>query len=237
VNQQNQTAYHRFRVRSKNLLRENKFLPIGELIIVVLITVAYLGDFIPLSETPFLLLLGWLSLWLRGFGWRAVGLKRPTGWRRTLLLGITVGIVYQFFSLYVLEPLIILLTGKPLDLSQFAPIEGNLFLLSLFLLLVWTMAAFGEELVYRGYLMNRVAEMAGGSGMAWAASLVVVSVLFGVVHLYQGISGAVAASSAGLVYGALYLWSGRNLWAPILAHGVYDTVALALIFWGKYPGL
>jgi membrane protease YdiL (CAAX protease family) len=43
--------------------------------------------------------------------------------------------------------------------------------------------------------------------------------------------------SPGLAYGALYLWSGRNLWAPIIAHGAYDTVALLLIFRGTYPGL
>ena len=79
----------------------------------------------------------------------------------------------------MLEPLIVLLTGKPIDLSQFAPIKGNVFLLVLFLVLVWTLAAFGEELVYRGYLMNRVAELAGGSSRAWTLSLVVVSVLFG----------------------------------------------------------
>ncbi len=238
MNQQNHTtAYHRFRVRSKSFLRDNKLLIIAELIIALLIMVSYLAGFIPLSGTPFLLLLGWLSLWLRGIGWRAVGLKRPARWRHTLLLGIAVGVVYQFFSLYVLEPLIVLLTGKSIELSQFASIEGNVFLLSLFLVLVWTLAAFGEELVNRGYLMNRVAELAGGSSVAWAVSLVVVSVLFGVAHLYQGISGVVANISAGLVYGALYLWSGRNLWAPIIAHGVYDTVALLLIFWGKYPGL
>ncbi|MFN2515107.1 MAG: type II CAAX prenyl endopeptidase Rce1 family protein [Pyrinomonadaceae bacterium] len=40
--------------------------------------------------------------------------------------------------------------------------------------IVWTLAAFGEELVYRGYLMNRVAELACGSSRAWAVSLVVV---------------------------------------------------------------
>jgi uncharacterized protein len=238
MSQENQTGvYHRFRVRSKILLRDNKLLIIAELIIVLLMTVAYLADFIPLSETPFLLLLGWLSLWLRGIGWRAVGLKRPGRWRPTLLFGIAVGSLYQFFSLYVLEPLIILLTGKSINLSQFAPIEGNVFLLLFFLVLVWTLAAFGEELVYRGYLMNRVAELAGGSSMAWAVSLAVVSVLFGVAHLYQGISGVVTVIAAALVYGGLYLGSGRNLWAPIIAHGVYDTVALLLIFWGKYPGM
>lgn len=43
--------------------------------------------------------------------------------------------------------------------------------------------------------------------------------------------------AAALVYGALYLWTGRNLWAPIIAHGVYDTVAILLAYVGKYPGL
>ena len=238
MNQQNHpTAYQRFRARSKSLLRDNKSLIIAELIVALLILVVYLADFIPLSATPFLFLLGWLSLWLRGSGWRAVGLKRPARWRHTLLLGIAVGVVYQFFSLYALEPLIVLLTGKTIDLSQFVPIKGNVFLLLLFLAIVWTLAAFGEEFVNRGYLMNRVAELGGESGAAWMASLVVVSILFGVAHLYQGVSGVVTNIAAGLVYGALYLWSGRNLWAPIIAHGVFDTVALALIFWGKYPGL
>ncbi|MDQ5844471.1 MAG: CPBP family intramembrane metalloprotease [Acidobacteriota bacterium] len=238
MNQQAHTSvYRRFRIRSQTLLRDNKWFILAELVIVLLVMLANLADFIPFSETPFLLLLAWLSLWLRGIGWRALGLKRPARWRNTLLLGIAVGVVYQFFSLYVLEPLIIRLTGRSIDLSQFTQIEGNVFVLCVFLLLVWTLAAFGEELVFRGYLMNRVAELAGGTSMAWAASLVVVSVLFGVAHLYQGISGVITNIAAGLVYGALYLSSGRNLWAPIITHGVYDTVALLLAFWGKYPGL
>jgi len=231
--QAHMTGYHRFRIRSKSLLRDNKLLIIAELIIVLLIVVASLAGFVPLSETPFLLLLGWLSLWLRGLGWRAVGLKRPARWRHTLLLGGAVGIVYQFFGDYVVEPLVVVLTGRPVNLSQFASIEGNVFLLCLFLVLVWTAAAFGEEMVYRGYLMNRVAELAGGSSAAWAVSLVFVSVVFGVAHIDQGISGIIVNLSAGLVYGALYLWSGRNMWAPIIAHGVYDTAGLLLIFWGK----
>jgi len=238
MNQQSHTgAYRRFRIRSKTLMRDNKLLIVAELFIALLIMAAYLADYIPLSETPFLLLLGWLSLRLRGIGWSAVGLKPPARWRRTLLLGVAVGVVYQFFSLYVLEPLIVVLTGKAIELSQFAQIEGNVFLFFFFLVLVWTLAAFGEELLHRGYLMNRVAELAGGGGTAWVVSLVVVSVLFGVAHLYQGVSGVVTNIAAGLVYGALYLSSGHNLWAPIIAHGVYDTVALLLIYWGKYPGL
>ncbi len=36
----------------------------------------------------------------------------------------------------------------------------------------------------------------------------------------------------GLVLGLLYLASGRNLWASIIAHGVTDTVGIVLIFFG-----
>lgn len=230
------TAYHRFRARSKSLSLDNKLFIIVELIIALcIIIVANLSGFIKFNETPVLFLFGWLSLSLRGTGWRAVGMKRPAHWRRTLLLGIAVGVVCQFFVL--LLPLIVSLTGKPLDLSRFVPLEGNVSLLLLSLAEVWTLTVFGEELAFRGYLMNRVADLSGGGRMAWALSLVVVSVLFGVGHVYQGASGAVAAGLGGLVYGALYLWTERNLWAPIIAHGVFDTLALVLIFWGKYPGL
>jgi uncharacterized protein len=235
--EQHTTAYRRFRARGGSLLRDNKPLVAAELVVALLIMAGYVAGLVPFSETPFLLLLGWLSLWLRGEGWRGVGLKRPARWSRALLLGTAVGAGYQLFSLYVLEPPLVWLTGEPADLSQFAAVKGNVFLLSFFLAIVWTFAAFGEELVYRGYLMNRVAGLAGGGGAAWALSLLVVSVLFGVLHAYQGITGVIDNVLAGLVYGALYLWSGRNLWAPIIAHGVYDTVALLLMFWGKYPGL
>jgi membrane protease YdiL (CAAX protease family) len=230
------SSYQRFRARSKELLRDNKLFIAAELIIALAIIVGYVKGFVPFSDTPFLLLFAWLSLRLRGLGWPAVGLKRPARWRQTIPAGIAAGIASQIFCTYLLEPLIFRLTGKLTDLSQFAPLEGNLFLLCLLLLMVWTLAAFGEELTYRGYLMNRVADLAGGSKLAWAVSLIIVSTIFGVAHLGQGFAGVVTNISAGLVYGGLYLASGRNLWASIIAHGVYDTLGLLLIFAGKYHG-
>ncbi len=217
-------------------ISNNKPLIITELTIVLLIIwLANLSGFISFNETPVLFLFGWLSLSLRGLGWRSVGLKRPARWRRTLLLGIATGVVCVFFTF--LLPLLVSLTGKSPNLSRFAPLEGNFPLLLMKLAEVWSLTVFGEELAFRGYLMSRVAELAGESRTAWAVSLVVVSVLFGVGHTYQGVSGAVAAALGGLVYGALYLWTGRNLWAPIITHGVFDTLVFVLIFWGKYPGV
>ena len=37
--------------------------------------------------------------------------------------------------------------------------------------------------------------------------------------------------------GILYLGSGGNLWVPIVAHGVTDTLDSLIIFTGHYPGM
>ncbi len=37
---------------------------------------------------------------------------------------------------------------------------------------------------------------------------------------------------AGLILGAAYLLSRRNLWAAILAHGLIDTFAVIVVFLG-----
>jgi len=226
-----------FRARTSTLLLGSRLIAAVELLIAILILVGGLVGLIPLSSTPVVLLFGWLMLWLRGVGWRDLGLRRPSSWLSTLLLGVAIGIGYQYFSLYVVEPLIARITGDLPDVSQFAPLIGNTFFLFISIILSWTLAAFGEELVYRGYLMNRFADLVGSNRVGWLVSLVVVSILFGMVHLYQGTSGVITITLTGLVLGGLYLATGRNLWVPIIVHGVNDTLGFILIFLGKYPGL
>ena len=121
------------RARSRGILRDNTLVTVAELAIVVLIAIGGLAGLVPVSTTPFLLLFGWLMLWLRGSGWRDVGLVRPAHWWRTLLLGAVIGVAFQHVSLYAVEPLIARLTGELPDVSLFAPLVGNaqLLLLSL----------------------------------------------------------------------------------------------------------
>jgi len=60
----------------------------------------------------------------------------------------------------------------------------------------------------------------------------VVAVLFGFGHYYKGPAGVLDSTYSGLVLGGAYLLSGRNLWAPILAHGISDTFAVVVLFLG-----
>ena len=192
-------------------------------------------DVVPVTETPWLVLFGWLSLRLRGLRWRSVGLTRPASWRRTVLIALAAGVLLQVVSEYAVEPVIEALTGKTADLSSFRPLVGNLPAALGMLGLVWTLAAFGEELGYRGYMLERAATLGGGTPAAWVLGVIAIAALFGIGHVYQGLSGIFGSAFAGLYFGALYLANGRNLWLPILAHGFSDTIAVGLIYSGAVP--
>jgi membrane protease YdiL (CAAX protease family) len=111
-------------------------------------------------------------------------------------------------------------------------ITGNVQTALWWLLLVWTFAAFGEEIAYRGYLLRRAADLGKGSATACWVGIVAVSVLFGYGHSYKGPAGILDSGVAGLILGAAYMLSGQNLWASILAHGLIDTFWLAVVFFG-----
>ncbi|KAB2958024.1 MAG: CPBP family intramembrane metalloprotease, partial [Thermoanaerobaculia bacterium] len=111
-------------------------------------------------------------------------------------------------------------------------ITGNLPYALLALLVVWTLAAFGEEFVYRGYLLLRAAEALGGGRAAQWVAMALAAVLFGIGHYYKGPAGMLDSGFAGLLLGAAYLLTGRNLWTAILAHGFIDTVGVALVYLG-----
>ena len=47
----------------------------------------------------------------------------------------------------------------------------------------------------------------------------------GVIHLYQGLRAAVIVTQLSMLFGLLFVLSGHDLWAVILCHGLYDTIA------------
>lgn len=80
-------------------------------------------------------------------------------------------------------------------------------------------AGFGEELAYRGFAVPVLAPILGG---AWAAAAFT-SLVFGVLHAYQGPVGIVRTASLGAMLAASLVLSG-SLWPAIAAHVVVDLV-------------
>lgn len=184
------------------------------------------------NEVPILVALGLVSLRLRSGGWAALGLGRPPSWRRTLVIALAVAALRILLAEFVVDPLTALYWPPAAAPSGADQIAGNPRTALLFLLLVWSFAAFGEEIAYRGYLMTRAADLGRGSRAASWLAVVAIAVLFGVGHAYKGPAGMIDSGMAGLLLGAAYMLSGRNLWASVLAHGFIDTVAIALLYFG-----
>jgi len=218
-------------------LRDSIWLVVAEFAIVSGLFVADIYHHIYISKTPYLFLLGWASLRLRGLRWKDVGFAPPHSWGNAFLIGIAAGIGMEGFELFVSQPLLARWLGKMPDLSDFADMAGNLKVFLIYLVLIWTLGVLGEEVVYRGYLMNRLAGVFRNTKGAWIVSLVVISVVFGCAHLDQGSTGMIENIWNGLLLGLLYLACGRNLAVPVIAHALTDTLDLALIYLGKYPGM
>ena len=209
-----------------------------EFLAIVAIFIADDAGLVPVTKTWALLLVAWLSLRLRGAGWRSIGFVRPRRWRRDIAIGIAAGIGMELLALWVTEPLLARLTGSDPGLEEFRPLVGNIRLTLLLILVSWVIAAFGEEAFFRGYLMHRIAGLGRGTSGAWALALVIGTAMFGWAHFAgQGVTGALQEGFSGLLLGLLFLGSGRTLAVPIVAHGVSNTLAFALIYLGKYPGV
>ena len=220
-----------------NLPKTNVFRLTIEIAVFVAVVVADAYGLVPLTQTLFLVPLIWLMLRLSGERWSEIGFARPDNFGWAIGVGVLAGVLMELFAVYVTTPLISNFFGTEPDYSELKEIRGNLILLFIFLGLSWTLAAFGEEICFRGFLMKRLAQVFGESRVAWLAALLLSSVLFGWGHTEQGVSGWIQEGLSGLILGVLFLSAKRNLVVPIVAHGVSNTLAFVLIYLGRYPGL
>ena len=186
------------------------------------------------NEVPILVVAGLLSMRLHCGRWdfSRLGFRRPGSWLRIVLLALAAAAIRIVLGDLIIEPAAEHFWSPAKAPAGTGEITGSLRLLLLYLPLIWGFAAFGEEISYRGYLMGRAAQAFGGTRAAWWAAILVSATLFGFGHYYKGPAGIIDSGFAGLVLGAAYLWSGRNLWVTILAHGFIDTFALVAVYLG-----
>jgi len=215
----------------------NRAIIMLELAVFAAIVAADAAGFVPITQTLFLVPLIWLALRLQRQPWATIGFSLPPRLGYAIAIGAAAGVSLELFAVYTTTPLISAWFGVEPDYSQFKAIEGNLKWLAIAVGASWLIAAFGEEICFRGFLMQRLATLFGSGRAAWIASLALSSALFGWGHTEQGVSGWVQEGLSGLLLGVLFLAAGRKLAVPIVAHGVSNTVAFALIYLGKYPGV
>ncbi len=167
----------------------------------------------------------WYFTVRRDAGWDYFGLERPDSWPRTIIksLGVSLGVLVAVVVL--VNPAIGALGLPDRDLSRLDIIENDLPNLLVNLIVVWITAAFVEELLFRGYLINRLVDLQGGATwLTWVVALVGSALIFGLPHFDQGAEGMIHTGAIGFVFGLAFLATGRKLWPVVLSHGLIDTL-------------
>ena len=188
-----------------------------------------------------LLTLGILTLYLRArkLPWAALGLVPLRGWKSRLMVIPQAGLTLIAFAVVVALTTVV---GPALGISALAEVSagvedrwgdvaGNLPHFLVWLAIVWTAAAFGEEMFFRGYLITRVQSVLPTGRIGAAGAVMLSAAIFGYGHFYyQGWRGAIVTGGIGLAFGTMFLLFRRNLWPLILLHGVIDTLTFTAIF-------
>jgi len=174
--------------------------------------------------------------WLRRDSVDRAGLGRPAlGWVRCLGQALILAVVLYGLEAVIVGPLARLASDEPKDLSLFDPIRGDLGMLAIYLGFMWLFAAFGEEFIWRGFLLRGIAESARSARWPWGLAVIVSATVFGAAHAYQGPRGVVEKTLGGLILGAVYVYGGRSsIWLVVLIHGLQNTISFVAIYFDAY---
>lgn len=164
-----------------------------------------------------------------GRSWRDLGFARAMAPGRCLRVAAGALVVIYLLTGFVVAPLLESLDAPALDVSLIEDaVKGNLAAYLWFLIPVtWGSAAFGEELLARGFLLHRFEGLAGTQ-----VAVVAQALIFAAGHFYQGVTGVANIFVVALVLGWVYVRVGRNLWPVIIAHGAIDTIGITLLYLG-----
>ncbi len=167
----------------------------------------------------------------RGQSFAHVGFRRPSSWLRALLAAAALYAAQLAASEWI-SPWLGQILATPSQPSFILYIRGNLGHALLWVLIGWVVGGFFEELLFRGFLLRRVAEACGGHALGLGCGVLAQALLFGALHLYAGPFAFVHSALFAVLSGAAYLLAGQNLWPLILVHGIWNTVGL----WSVYAG-
>lgn len=172
-----------------------------------------------------------ITLWAKGWDWKYFSMTRPN-WPKTILKGLLFAVGIFVLNDFIFQPFIESYIGR-IDLSDVSGIEGNFTTYVVYILLGWVLGGFCEEIIYRGYVLKRLAVILGDTNKAWLFAAVTASIVFGFAHNYQGPSGIIATAIIALLFGLIFIFNKNNLMVLVLTHGIYNMIAITLIYLGK----
>ena len=154
----------------------------------------------------------------RGISWKDVGFKRPQNWWHAiayfLLCVLSIGLIFNF----IIQPLF------PHGANSIGSSKSlNEMLFQLIVIGIGT-AAIGEEMLFRGFLLNNINHLLGNKYASTALAILLQAFAFAILH--SGVQGMVSAGVIGIILGIFYVVADRNLWVVMAAHAVPDILSI-----------
>ena len=232
----------------KNLLMNSKLVKIGEIILIFVVAFGFIKMFTPFAgdnivykqiviwfANILMLFYVWLGIKLRdqnlsdfGITFNKISIKKGI---QIFLISILVFIAA--IAAFVLGSIIMAnIIGIPesSDMSNYTFLQNNLELLFLTLIGTYIVASFGEEVIYRGFIINRLIELGLDSKIGKVTVIFISALIFGLAHYQWGLMGIVQTGFMGAVLGFFYLKLKKRIWILVLAHGYMDTILLIQMY-------
>jgi membrane protease YdiL (CAAX protease family) len=160
-------------------------------------------------------------LWRNGEALREIGVTFVRGWGE-VILGIVLFLPFNILAGQLetwLQGAGFSAPSRPLP--DFLTASGGLEVVLAVVLV--TVIAFSEEIIFRGYLITRFQAITRNVGVA----LVLAAFIFSLGHGYEGSSGVITVGAMGIIFGLIYIWRG-SLVAPMTMHFLQDFVGIVL---------
>lgn len=169
----------------------------------------------------------------KGKPFSALGFQREKFTVKNILV-LAPLVAIGLFALYVfvIVPGITQITGVSIDYSNLDYLEGNLQDCLIALVVVWATAAFGEEIIFRGYFMRQFIKFFGESKISIVINIVLFASFFGFMHSQQGITGQLVTGSVGALLSIIFYLRKYDLWFLIAVHGFFDTLGIICFYYG-----
>jgi membrane protease YdiL (CAAX protease family) len=195
-----------------------------------------------LLDTACIALLIRLFLMLSGETSRDVflGRRRAWGeiWRGVLLVPVAyIGVAVVVLTLRWLAPWLQTVETNPLEHYMRTPLEAGIFLV-----VVMLAGGIREEL-QRAFVLHRAAAIhfefhilnrrVRIGGVRWG--LAVFTIVFGLLHIYEGVDAAVAIGLLGLFWGVLYI-RRRSVVMPMVNHACFNGLQVVQVLIARSLG-
>ena len=229
-------------------LQNNIVFKIGEIILVFISAFVLIKLLNPLvGDNPILkqavvwianilmLFIVFTGIKLRGESWKDFGLTfNSISWKdggKVFLLSLLV------FALavagFIIGSIIMAnITGIPetSNMSGYDYLKDNIGMLLLTLGGVYIVSSFGEEVIYRAFLINRISQIGLDTKTGGIIAIILSAIIFGFAHYEWGPMGIAQTGFMGLALGICYVKLKKRLWILILAHAYMDTILMVQMY-------